>query len=245
MHFLYRLTSSGFDLSTVNRLFLSHPHLDHTSDANAVMDWLIRAKAEVEIFAPPSLFAEQRISNYHSGTDMNGVSRRPIVIDEKLKVKDKEDGSVLSFFPLVHDAECFGFTLWDRKQTIAYISDTSYAKTVRVGKDVVSVNELVEQTEAKVVSAHTHIADAVRDCDVLIVNIDSFLHGPKSAIHLSVMDLLDIVAGASISRIILTHINPAGEVRPGVWGDKLAAFVQTETGVPTICPGRHPIAVEL
>lgn len=243
VHFLYRLTESDFDLATIKRMFLSHAHLDHTSDANAIMDWLIRARAKVDVFAPPSLFSEQRISNYHSGIGNPSAPHKAAEVNPTLVIKDEYTS--LSFFRLEHDAECYGFRIYDGKKTIAYISDTSYAKTVRVDGKVIPVTELTEQTEAEIVTAYDHIRASVKDSDTLIVNIDSFLHGPKAAIHFSITDLLAVVADTHIRKIFLAHMNPAGELTPEEWGDKIAAFVQAETGIPTYCPGLDGLLEDL
>lgn len=243
VHFLYRLTESGFDLATITRMFLSHAHLDHTSDANAIMDWLIRAQARVDIFAPPSLFKEQRVSNYHSGIGNPSARQKAIEVNPTLVVTD--DHTSLTFFKLEHDAECYGFRIDDGRKRIAYISDTSYARTVRVDGKIMPVTELTDQAETEIVTAYDDIRESVKDSDTLIVNIDSFLHGPKAAIHFSVTDLLAVLAGSSIRKIFLTHMNPAGELPPTDWGDKIAVYVQEKTVVPTFYPSVDGLHAEL
>lgn len=112
VNFVLRLTESGFDLSTITHIFISHSHLDHSADANVLMDFLIRAKSSVKIIAPKSVYEEKVISDFHSGIKPKfPINHFAIIIDENSEI-ELLNGYKMKFVPLHHSVECYGFKIF-------------------------------------------------------------------------------------------------------------------------------------
>lgn len=107
-----------------------------------------------------------------------------------------------------------------------------------------SVGDITAPTVSVINQKHIDIKNHITRADLLIVNIDSFLHGKNSKTHLSTIDLLDLVDGTGIKQILITHINPLGELPYDQWGQKIARYIEQEAKIPTICPAEDGIALE-
>ena len=233
VNFVLRLTESRFDLSSITHIFISHLHLDHSADANVLMDFMIRAKATVKIIAPKSVFDEKVISDFHSGIKTGfPVNHSAIIIDENSEI-ELCDGYKMTFVPLYHSVECYGFKIKKDNESYTYISDTSYTKEVLINDDKIIPITAIDRYEedATSVSKHISIKEFLKDSNVLITNIDSFIYTKNSRTHLPLMDLLDILNENNIQKVILAHINPVGELKYEQWGKKLSEYVFKETGV--------------
>lgn len=215
--FYLRASESGFNLDQMDFLYVSHLHLDHSADANVTMDFAIRKRMPVKIFAPKSVFTSKTVDDFHSARK----TRFPVVHSSEIinsrKVFDLGDGTKMSFMKLHHGVECYGFKLQNREKTVVYVSDTGPFRSLR---------------------------NFVKGSDVLIINIDSFLSGKNSKTHLSVVDFLREIDGLKFAKIILAHINPLGELEPAEWGEKIANYVELKTGVKTIYPGVRGASVD-
>jgi ribonuclease BN (tRNA processing enzyme) len=244
VNFLLRLSEDDFDLSTINKIYISHLHLDHSADANALMDWLIRARAFVDVIAPGSVFQTNTISDFHSGKMVHFKHHHnyhEINKNSEIKIAD----TVMKFFPLNHSVECLGFFI-NNHQKISYISDTGYATEVQdINGNVSKIDQIEKPTNTKILKTHNHIKKAVKDSDVLIVNIDGFLHNKNSSTHLSVIDLIDILMGSGIKLVVIAHINPVAELQYSDWGEKLTDYIKNETGIKTLCPDVTGLKVDL
>ena len=233
VNFVLRLTESGFNLSNITHIFISHSHLDHSADANVLMDFMIRCKAPVKIIAPKSVFEEKVISDFHSGMKTKfPVNHSAIVIDKNSEI-ELYNGYKMTFVPLCHSVECYGFKISSNSKNYTYLSDTSYTKEL-VSKNnkiiaIDTINNYIE--DVKSYSCHTYIKEFLKDSDVLITNIDSFLYTKNSKTHLSILDLLEIVENNGIKKIILAHINPIGELKYEDWGIKLANYVYRKSKI--------------
>lgn len=253
VHFLYRLTEDNFNLSQINALFISHAHLDHSSDANALMDWLIRAQTTVTLYAPESVFTTHAVSDFHSGRanfPLNWLPKHSSLSVNKLKKVQLSKDVNVEFFQLHHSVECYGLNFFvninDKQKKISYISDTGYAKTLITDElsTEINVGDVTIPTVATINRKHLDIKNHITNADLLIVNIDSFLHGKNSKTHLSVIDLLDLVSESGVEKILITHINPLGELSYDQWGHKIAQFIEQETKIPTVCPSEDGITLE-
>ena len=235
VNFVLRLTESGFDLSTITHIFISHSHLDHSADANVLMDFLIRAKSYVKIIAPKSVYEEKVISDFHSGIKPKfPVNHSAIIIDENSEI-ELLNCYKMKFIPLHHSVECYGFKICGNNENYTYLSDTSYTKELLTkNKEYIPITNISNYIEnATAHSSYNYIKDFTKDSNILITNVDSFLYTKKSKTHLPILDLLEIVKGNNIQKIILAHINPIGELKYEEWGMKLAKYVCKATGIQT------------
>lgn len=235
VNFVLRLTESGFDLSTITHIFISHSHLDHSADANVLMDFMIRAKSAVKIIAPKSVYEEKVISDFHSGLKPKfPVNHSAIVIDENSEI-ELLNGYKMKFVSLHHSVECYGFKICGNNENYTYLSDTSYTKELLTkNNECVAINNIKNYMENVVSkSCYNHIKEFSNDSNILITNIDSFLYTKNSKTHLPTLDLLEIVKESNIQKIILAHINPMGELKYEEWGLKLAKYIYKLTGIQT------------
>ena len=233
VNFVLRLTESGFDLSSITHIFISHTHLDHSADANVLMDFMIRAKASVKIIAPKSVYNEKVISDFHSGIKTKfPVNHSSIVINENSEI-ELFDGYKMTFISLYHGIECYGFKIMKKNEVYTYLSDTSYTKEIltKHGK-VIPVKNIEKYEENAVsVSSYENIKNFSKNSNVLISNIDSFAYTKNSITHLPLLDLLEILKDNNIQKVILTHINPVGELKYEEWGKKLSKYIFKETNI--------------
>lgn len=238
VNFVLRLTESGFDLSTITHIFISHSHLDHSADANVLMDFLIRAKKSVKIIAPKSVYEEKAISDFHSGLKLKfPVNHSSVIIDESSEI-ELLNGCKMKFVSLQHSVECYGFKLFNsnNNENYTYLSDTSYTKELFTKSEkcipIANVNNYIENAISN--SSHNYIKEFTKDSNILITNIDSFIYTKNSKAHLPIMDLLEIVKGSNVQKIILAHINPIGELKYEEWSLKLAKYVYKASGIQTV-----------
>lgn len=235
VNFVLRLTESGFDLSTITYIFISHTHLDHSADANVLMDFMIRAKASVKIIAPKSVYDEKVISDFHSGLKPKfPVNHSAIIVDENSEI-ELLDGYKMTFVPLQHSVECYGFKISGNNQNYTYLSDTSYTRElVTKNNKIISITDITDYMEnVKSKSNFNYIKDFLKDSDVLITNIDSYMYTKNSKTHLPLLDLLEIIKDNNIKKIIIAHVNPIGELKYEDWGNKLAKYVYKISKIKT------------
>ena len=227
VNFVLRLTESGFDLSNITHIFISHTHLDHSADANVLMDFMIRAKSNVKIIAPKSVYEEKVISDFHSGLKQKfPVNHSAIIINESSEI-ELLNGYKMTFIPLQHSVECYGFKISGDNYNYTYLSDTSYTKElITKNNTIVPITNITDYLkDAKSKSYHSYIKEFAKDSNILIVNIDSFMYTKNSKTHLPLQDLLEILKDNNIKKIIIAHVNPMGELKYYEWGDKLAKYI--------------------
>lgn len=246
VNFLLRLTESNFNVNSINNLFISHLHLDHSADANTLMDWMIRARANVKVMAPESVFGTKTISDFHSARKvdfpMNHVSTE---IDDNKQV-ELGGGNMLSFIKLYHGVECFGFKLTAGDTVVTYISDTGYAKKITPphSRSDINISDIKEPMFNASISDHYEdIKQFAKNSDLLIVNIDSFSYNKNSSTHMTATDLVHMLDGSSVKQAIIAHINPVGELTYENWAAEIATYVTEATGVKTHAPDTDGLVV--
>ena len=82
-------------------------------------------------------------------------------------------------------------------------------------------------------SNYNYIKEFLKDSDVLITNIDSYMYTKNSKTHLPLLDLLEIIKDNNIKEIIIAHVNPIGELKYEEWGNKLAKYVYKISKIKT------------
>jgi ribonuclease BN (tRNA processing enzyme) len=247
--FVSRLIESNFSIPAINKLFVSHAHLDHYADANLMMDILIRAKKPVKIIAPMGVFERKSISEFHSGR-LNLPSSWEVLHTSEVaqtgQILKLGEQTNISFFKLHHGEECLGFTIHaPGHEKVSYISDTGYSKTIRADGKNVAIEDVLQPMVGGIVSKHQDVKDAVKGSEVLVVNINGLQHVKNSKTHLSAIDLLDIVEGSAIRKIIIAHVSPIGDLGYERWGSKLADYIQQKSGITTLCPDKTGLKLGL
>lgn len=236
VNFMLRLTESDFDITKINYIFISHKHLDHSSDADALMDLLLRARKNVKIIAPKTVFDNKVISDFHSGIKPEfKVNHSAVAIDETSELI-LNNNCKMTFVKLIHSVECFGFKIESTNKKICYLSDTSYSTKLFDFKEKkeININEIKDFNEnVWSIDANHYIKDFVTDSNILIANIDSFMYTKNSKTHLPLLDLVEIVKNSEVEKVVLAHINPEGELTYEDWGKKLAEYFVLETGIKT------------
>lgn len=111
-YFFSRLHQDSINISQINTLFISHKHVDHSTDADLLCDYLLRSKQKYQVIAPQEVYDEKVISNFHAGftPHHSGWSNEhfPTIIEKEERVFKTKHGKY-EFEPikLFHGAECF------------------------------------------------------------------------------------------------------------------------------------------
>ena len=174
VNFMFRLTESGFDVSSITHIFISHSHLDYSADANVLMDFLIRGKKAVKIIAPKSVFDEKVISDFHSGITVKFPVNHSVIIIDKNSEVELFNGYKMTFMPLNHSVECYGFKISDADKIYTYLSDTAFSKEVMTkDKKIINVNDIKDYAEdVTSYSYNNDIKEFVRESEILIYRSD-------------------------------------------------------------------------
>lgn len=111
------------DPTTLDAIILSHKHLDHSGDINAMIEAMTlggRAKKGI-ILAPSDALNEDPVILKYLRSYVNKI----VVLKEKGKYKI---GNLELMAPIkhIHGGETFGFRIKSKTKAISYISDTKY-----------------------------------------------------------------------------------------------------------------------
>ncbi len=242
VNFLLRLTESEFDLTDITHIYISHKHLDHSSDADALMDFLLRADADTKIIAPSTVFESKVISDFHSGLKPEfKIRHEAIIIDESSTIKLNDDYEMI-FIKLNHSCETYGFKIKNKNNEVVYLSDTSYSTVIKNldNEELIRVREIKTYIKNAIpYESDKRIKDFISSCNVLITNIDSYIYTKNSKTHLPLLDLVDIVKDSKVKKIFIAHINPMGELTYDEWSKKIAEHTKNITGIETISPDNN------
>lgn len=162
-------------------VLVSHSHLDHMNDAQAIIEMMTEAGDKPgAVFAPESVLrgygdVEKSISDYHK--------------DLCATVKQMEDGSSFEFRDLeIRSQEMFhsdpktqGFKVSDGEKTVGFWTDTEYSD---------------------------ELTDFYTDCDTLVVYCGR-PKGRNVRSHTGVSDVPGIAEKTGVENIILTHLGLA------------------------------------
>lgn len=220
LDFLFRLARDNYDLAAIDYIFISHAHIDHYAGAAPLLDWLIRAQSKVITIAPEEVF-HSVISPFHAGTDTTlswSPNHSSIAIEDNQVLK-LINNIELQPLKLQHGTPCFGFKLKTKQRTITYISDTGHFAGIK---------------------------EYIADSTILVINIDSFAETKNSKTHLSAEDLLKCIPSKNdLQHIVVTHVNPSGELPFEEWGKQIAAYIEHTTNIPTVCPDESGLRLDI
>lgn len=136
------------------------------------MDFMIRAKASVQIIAPISVYETKGISDFHSGIKTEfPINHSAITIDETSEVI-LFDGYIMTFVSLVHSVPCYGFKISGNNKAYTHLSDTSYStKILAKNNQEILIKDIKDYVEEGItIDNHTYIKDFIKGSDVLTYN---------------------------------------------------------------------------
>ena len=194
------------DPSKVDHLLLTHRHLDHAGDANAVVEAMTGGgfKPRGALWAPADALGEEPVVFTYARRFLEEVHTVAPGTDYRLAV------DVVLQLPIAHrhGVETYGYRL-----TVSTPGTPNFVACHIV--DTLMFEGL---------------AQAYRGCDLLIVNTTRLKGGDPGILHLGVDDATQLIAAIRPKLALLTHF---GMQVVGAKPDRVAARVQEETGVAT------------
>ncbi|MHA1951344.1 MAG: MBL fold metallo-hydrolase [Candidatus Thorarchaeota archaeon] len=180
---LHRLTQLGFDLTTLDAVFLSHFHIDHVSDFLTLCQslWLSGYERPLRLYAPPMVKEWSRGVNDIAFTYLREkLAIETIILKEDQVVQQGE--LVVSNTPTLHGS-----------------MDTRAFRIEHEGKSLVISSDTAPCRE---------VIELAQDCDVLIHECN-WLDGPHpEGVHTSPSELARVAEEASPGKLVLTHVSP-------------------------------------
>ena len=159
-------------------LIVTHSHLDHYGDAEAIIEQIsYKYNNSCKLMAPVTVidgYGEYKpaISDYHQNlcTDVVNLTDKDTELDD-LEIESQE---------MFHnEPKCRGLKISDGEEKIGFWTDTRYSE------------ELLEFYE---------------ECDILVINCAK-PHNEKSRNHTSMQDIPKILENSEASTAIITHFN--------------------------------------
>ena len=207
-------TREKVPLRNLDALLLSHAHLDHTNDANAIIEAMTNGalRERGTLMGSESSIAGCRegekeidrvVSSYHLKAVEQVVVLKP---GDRLSIKDVD---VVATKTLHTDPMCVGFLFKTERLIIGYTSDTTYFE---------------------------HIGEQFKGCDILILNCLFSKNPYKSkgvefSRHMDAEDAINIINSARPKMAVIQHYG-MDMLRNNPW--KVAKTIAGKTGVRTI-----------
>lgn len=169
--------SHGLNLRELSALVLSHGHLNHSGDANAVISAMTLGgldKRGVLIAPKAVVFGDEKRQAVIDPFFRDSVEKI-LLIEDKKRVAVSDIDIVVE--KLIHDEDCYGFRFLSSSLSIGYIPDTEY------------FSGLIEK---------------FKDTDVLILCVQNPF-GFSTHYRLNADDAVKIIRGIKPSLAILTH----------------------------------------
>lgn len=246
----YRLTLGDYPITKINTLFISHSHLDHTAGANTLMDWLISKSIPTQIITEKNVVDSREISEYHSGIKNSTLGWKAnhftTIIEKNIPIQLVNGSYNLTPISLDHGIDCSGFILEAQQSKIGYISDTGYAKKVKIDDEeyIVGIDDL-PLGDVHILEKNDYIKKAYSQVDILIVNVETFGYKKNSNTHLTIFDVIDIVKDSKVNTLILAHVNPMGELGEE-WPQKLSEYIKANVkNINVVYPKKSGLSVNI
>ena len=211
---LVHSTREKVPLHRLDAVLLSHAHLDHVNDANAVIEAMTKGALEKRGVLAGSTSAiaghvsdgkiiDKVVSEYHKKAVSSVMAMRA---GEKVKIKDVE---ITATKTLHTDPTCVGFKLEGKNVSLGYTSDTTYFENV--GKQF-------------------------HGCDVLILNCLFYKNphkkkGVEFSRHMDSEDAVSILQLAKPKLAIIQHYG-MDMLRNNPW--KVAEKISEMSGIKTM-----------
>ena len=174
---LIRAKQFSINPHETNIFLVSHDHIDHCNDINALIDAAHihhNKKIGTLISTKELIEGNENIFPYLTKYHKNFLQKHIILEPEK---KIKVDSITIQAKKAIHNTETIGFKIYTKKFTLGYTADTGYFRG---------------------------IGNQYKNCDILILNME-LPFGKKSKHYLSADDIVKILKTAKPKLAILTH----------------------------------------
>lgn len=172
---LVRLNQAGINPRENTAIFVSHPHLNHCNDVNAV----ISAMSYNGIDKHGLLVASESVINFEENNVPCVTNFHKKCVERYLVLKEKIGINEIDIFPTEtrHSIQGIGFKFQSSKYTISYTSDTEY---------------------------FPGLADQHEKVDVLIINCKNPF-GLEEKGHMNADNVIELIKKAKPKLAIITH----------------------------------------
>jgi ribonuclease Z len=230
-----QILKSGIGFKRLNRILITHGHLDHILGLGGLLSTMLRWESmdEIEIFAGES--ALERIIDLIENVVLRGA-QNPIPIHYRALQAEpffEAEDFVVSAFPVSHRGPgCFGF-VFDEKGKRPFLPEKAEALQIPAGpwrRDLVSGKAVtlpdgrtIEPEE--VLGEHRRgtrliyigdvgrteeLVETCRDADMLVIEatyLESERDMAKKFGHLTALEAGKLAAAAGVKQLVLTHIS--------------------------------------
>ena len=243
VNFAYRLQLGGFDITSIDGIFVSHDHIDHVHDAAVLIEILHRIGKGTVIYTTHKTIDDGKISRYHAGLEKPDGLTRTTFIEDSQQV-ELPNGMTMEFVALHHGTPCYGLRiLMADKLVVGYISDTGYSKELLpLAQEFVDPKKALDNFPDTNAECQTVISGA----SLAICNIDGYWHNKNSLTHMAAIDAAHLLGVVRPDRALLTHLNPMGELPDAnQWCQDIATEVAQLSGISVQAAGPDGITIQV
>jgi len=229
-----QILRSGLGFKRLNRIFLTHGHLDHILGLGGLVSTFARWEAMERLEIYGGRWALQRVYDLIYGVVLRGA--RPAVEIDFIEVEPgvilEDDEFEVFAFPVSHRGPSLGY-LFREKSRRPFLNERAEALGVPAGPErsrlvagesvtledgrVIEPDEVLGSPEARAALAHVgdtgetaNLVDAVRGADVLVIEATYLERDADLAEefdHLTAAKAAKLARDADVHHLILTHIS--------------------------------------